>query len=610
VVGAVQAGGLMSTREARAMRSVAAKLLLGLFMLAGCSGPSRSAGGRDASSEAQAVDGGSTGQDATDGSAQPPDGSADAPMACTGTRGAFHDQSIVVGGEPRYYFLYVPSTYDCHKAWPLVVDFHGTAFTAPVPPEELWNLDDAVAVAEAEGYILLRPRSRSAPSDGTTYYQWDINPGDLSRNVAFTRQLVDSIAEQYTVEPTRRYALGFSNGTNMAAQFLGTGASQLFSGVGTIMGGLWSDPGMPTFGADAPRIYAVDGYRDYLYDAWITLRDTLASHQYPGAQLFYRETNAGHEQYRWHFRESFEWLDKGARPPAGTLLAPWKRDTSFVSDESLVKVVVNTKGDLVVAGGSGSFFRRAVGGAVWSTTAHVEPVGSTAFAGMCLLATGRGFAVSDDGTVAATNDDGLSWALAPAVPSVNSGNASLAGVACGSSSTIVGVGYFDSVLSGDAATTWSSIAGAFIGAIAVAIGPSGSAVAGGGATAGRWAGGNFQALTLPIAPPFWNGVAATAGGSYWMVGSAGAIVHSADDGVTWSDQSVTGGEDLYAVAFVDANTGLAVGVHGYVLTTHNAGQTWSALATGLDAFLGDVAFADASHAVVVGEKGLVLGVTP
>jgi len=68
-------------------------------------------------------------------------------------------------------------------------------------------------------------------------------------------------------------------------------------------------------------------------------------------------------------------------------------------------------------------------------------------------------------------------------------------------------------------------------------------------------------------------------------------------------------EVLYAVAFGDAQTGVAVGSHGAALLTTDGGTTWTRAATGLDGYLGAAVFT-APHTVLVGgEGGLVLSRT-
>ena len=60
----------------------------------------------------------------------------------------------------------------------------------------------------------------------------------------------------------------------------------------------------------------------------------LGSHGYDMTRLWQRESDTGHELYGWHYDEAFDWMDKGKRPPAGSLDAGWQRET-FPGDASI-----------------------------------------------------------------------------------------------------------------------------------------------------------------------------------------------------------------------------------------------------------------------------------
>src|SRR5690606_27246730 len=82
---------------------------------------------------------------------------APASVTCSPT-GTFH-RSLDVGAMRRAFVIHVPRSYQCGRPMPLLVDFHGTTME-PVAEAHLL-LDEAIAVAERQGFILVRPRSRS-----------------------------------------------------------------------------------------------------------------------------------------------------------------------------------------------------------------------------------------------------------------------------------------------------------------------------------------------------------------------------------------------------------------------------------------------------------------
>jgi hypothetical protein len=120
---------------------------------------------------------------AADAGTPPPqsDAGVEPPPPCDGKPGTFRDQSLAVSsGETRHSYLHVPSAYTCRSKWPLLVDFHGTGLGGATDTvEESWALSEMVSVADKEGFLVVRPRSRSRAMSGGFVYQWDINPGEV-----------------------------------------------------------------------------------------------------------------------------------------------------------------------------------------------------------------------------------------------------------------------------------------------------------------------------------------------------------------------------------------------------------------------------------------------
>jgi len=92
----------------------------------------------------------------------------------------------------------------------------------------------------------------------------------------------------------------------------------------------------------------------------------------------------------------------------------------------------------------------------------------------------------------------------------------------------------------------------------------------------------------------------------WVVGPAGAIWVTTDDGSTWSRQKSGTAQDLRAVTFKDASRGWVVGADGTILATTNGGARWSAQLSGTTQPLDAVSFADAGHGWAVGAGGTIL----
>ena len=526
-------------------------------------------------------------------------------VACPAT-GLLHAQTLEVGSAERYYMLYVPSSYECAgSAVSLLIDFHGTWSGSDADDgEEFYALPGLEAESEAFGFIVARPRSLSSVEDGLNVYRWDENPGDLTRNATFAHQLVTVLEGQYHVDESRVYASGFSSGTGMTAQFFADDP-QVFHGYAFVGGGFWSTEPPASVQLDAaPRMYGVSGYRDYLYAEQQVLTSLLAQVQYPSDHFFQRTDTNGHELYGWHYRELFAWLDQNTRPGAGALGSAWQAEAT-PSSEDLTALASDGSGGLLAAGATGGIYRRdPVAG--WSKLSTVP--GAPALSGLCVLPTGQGVAVGE-ASAARTSDRGATWtstAIPAFVPNYYD-PPYMTAVGC-SQSEIVAVGNWDAANGSDGATWAASDTSSFGYAVQdaqIKASAAGTWIASGYYDyIGRSTDGvTFASITLPVDVQWLMGIAPGPSGQWWVVGEAGTVIASSDDGMTWAAQTVPTTEDLYAVAFYDASRGVAVGAHGAAIVTTDGGQTWQDRATGIDAYLGDATWLDANTVLVVGGLG-------
>ncbi len=545
---------------------------------------------------------------ATNHDAQP-DAGIGSNIPCSAT-GLLHDQALTVGDLDRHYMLYVPSSYVCGgSAVPLVVDFNGTWTGSDADAgEEFYALPGAIAAAESDGFILARPRSLSSVEDGVSTYRWDENPGDYVKNEAFGHALVTELEGLYAIDPARVYALGFSSGTGMAAQFFADNP-QTFHGYAFVGGGYFPGEAPTAFHVDpAVHMYGVSGYRDYLYPDEETLLGLLDTKGFARAQYFQRTDDNGHELYGWHYLEMFDWLDRDNRPAAGSLGSAWTAET-VPATEDLTALARDGSGGLVATGGSGGIFHRDASTG-WSRVAAVD--GAPGLAGACILPSGQGIAVGDS-AVAHTTDHGQTWLTDVSIPQFVPGYFEvpfLNAIGC-STSQLVTFGYWNAANSSNA-TDWTQTmatedAGYAAQGAQVKVSAAGTWIAAGYYYLGRSTDGvTFTAVDSSVPDIQWlMGIASIPGGHWFAVGEAGTLITSNDDGKTWLALASGTTEDLYAIAFAsDGLHGLAVGAHGAAIATSNGGATWTLRATGLDAFVGDVTWLDSSTALVVGGNGL------
>jgi polyhydroxybutyrate depolymerase len=133
-----------------------------------------------------------------------------------------HTRSLTVGGLKRTYLVHVPKPYTDKKALPVVLVFHGGGSNA-----KQWarfcGLNDQ---ADKAGFIAVYPNGTGKKVEGyeEEVLGWNGGPrqpgGDnpvLSKvdDVAFTKALLDDLAEVVKVDPKRVYATGMSMGAIM-----------------------------------------------------------------------------------------------------------------------------------------------------------------------------------------------------------------------------------------------------------------------------------------------------------------------------------------------------------------------------------------------------------
>lgn len=126
--------------------------------------------------------------------------------------------TIMVGEKERSYEYYVPSSYKPSESVPLVLSFHGYQSNG----EGQCNLTGLDLLAEKYGFIAVFPNGVPIPEGGglgdlaerpdlMSGHQgmWVGDDGDLQ----FVSDLIDEFISEYSIDSTRVYATGMSNGS-------------------------------------------------------------------------------------------------------------------------------------------------------------------------------------------------------------------------------------------------------------------------------------------------------------------------------------------------------------------------------------------------------------
>lgn len=177
----------------------------------------------------------------------------------------------------REYFLYLPSSYSEKDESPIVLNFHGFGGTAA---GHLYY-SDWRELSDKFGFILIYPQGLELQKGGS---HWNPDPissdgKSTSNDLGFIRKLLKKISTKYSVDASRTYATGYSNGAGMAYG-LAHHESELIAGIAPVSG-LMSDRnlltrqaispvGLISFNGDQDWVRPVSGIEGYLASTFDT----------------------------------------------------------------------------------------------------------------------------------------------------------------------------------------------------------------------------------------------------------------------------------------------------------------------------------------------------
>jgi len=117
--------------------------------------------------------------------------------------------------------------------------------------------------------------------------------------------------------------------------------------------------------------------------------------------------------------------------------------------------------------------------------------------------------------------------------------------------------------------------------------------------------GKTWSMSHPQEDLAWNDVMVAPDGTVWVVGEFGRMQRSRDDGASWQEiEAPTSGSSLMAIAFSDAQHGLAAGLSGVVVYTTDGGDSWTAIENVTEAHFFDIEW-DGQRFAAVGDSGIL-----
>ena len=117
--------------------------------------------------------------------------------------------SILHDGIFRRYILYVPAIYSPGTEVPLILNFHG--YTSYADQQMFYG--NFRPIADTANFLLVHPQGTL---DGSDQPYWNSGWGGTVDDIGFTEALIDSLSAYYSIDQSRVYSTGMSNGGFMS----------------------------------------------------------------------------------------------------------------------------------------------------------------------------------------------------------------------------------------------------------------------------------------------------------------------------------------------------------------------------------------------------------
>jgi photosystem II stability/assembly factor-like uncharacterized protein len=282
---------------------------------------------------------------------------------------------------------------------------------------------------------------------------------------------------------------------------------------------------------------------------------------------------------------------------------------TYESSSGLGDIVLSDANNGVMVGGGGRIFQitDGVNFTEYGTRSTVQALNAVANAGASAV-----LAVGPSNDILRSTDSGQTWSRVP-----NPAGVPLYGLAMFDNTVGLAGGQRTILRTADGGLTWSSTFTMTHAALGMAVAPSAPVALAVGENDSVWRsadqgltwqqvrGASFFSSYVLLGVAFASNNTAVAVGQY-----AGFpyrhMTRSTDGGQTWSPVNAPVFEPLYAVAFANATTGVAVGRAGTIVRTTDGGANWTSVSSGTSYSLDAVSFASAAVGYASGSGGVTL----
>jgi len=176
--------------------------------------------------------------------------------------------NMEIDGEDRNFLIHVPESYDGSEDVPLLFMLHGSTGTG----EKFYNISGWVQMSEREGFIAAFPTALEYPiaeNNGRLSTKWssegleaDVVPGtEIKDDIPFFREMIQLCKESFSIDASRIYVSGFSNGGGFVKSRLLPQMSDEFAAFSTC-GNIGIPIFIPMGGDRIPSFHIISGSRD------------------------------------------------------------------------------------------------------------------------------------------------------------------------------------------------------------------------------------------------------------------------------------------------------------------------------------------------------------
>lgn len=127
--------------------------------------------------------------------------------------------TLIFAGQPRYYKVHVPAKYSSDKAVPLLIVLHGGGGDMSIQADEKFY--HQISKSDSEGFVAVFPNGPS-PFKSGKLATWNAGQccglarDSKSDDVGFIKEIIKKTKQQLSIDSSRIFAAGMSNGGMMA----------------------------------------------------------------------------------------------------------------------------------------------------------------------------------------------------------------------------------------------------------------------------------------------------------------------------------------------------------------------------------------------------------